>query len=43
MPQIAIGAGASAPPQPLIGALLRVPFENVRHRMLAGGLAEQTR
>jgi DNA-binding MarR family transcriptional regulator len=26
----------SAPPPPLIGALLRVPFETVRDRMLAG-------
>jgi DNA-binding MarR family transcriptional regulator len=29
------GAGNAAPP-PLIGALLRVPFETVRDRMLAG-------
>ena len=27
---------ASAPPPPLIGALLRIPFETVRDRMLAG-------
>jgi DNA-binding MarR family transcriptional regulator len=27
---------AAAPPPPLIGALLRVPFETVRDRMLAG-------
>ena len=31
------GAGATpAPPPPLIGALLRIPFEIVRDRMLAG-------
>ena len=29
------GAAASAPPPPLIGALLRVPYETVRDRMLA--------
>jgi DNA-binding MarR family transcriptional regulator len=29
-------AKAAAPPPPLIGALLRVPFETVRDRMLAG-------
>ena len=28
--------GAAAPPPPLIGALLRMPFETVRERMLAG-------
>lgn len=28
--------GGTAPPPPLIGALLRVPFETVRDRMLAG-------
>ena len=27
---------ATAPPPPLIGALLRIPFETVRDRMLAG-------
>jgi DNA-binding MarR family transcriptional regulator len=27
---------ANAPPPPLIGALLRIPFETVRDRMLAG-------
>jgi DNA-binding MarR family transcriptional regulator len=30
------GAGTSTAPPPLIGALLRVPFETVRDRMLAG-------
>jgi DNA-binding MarR family transcriptional regulator len=30
------GATGSAPPRPLIGALLRVPFETVRDRMLSG-------
>jgi DNA-binding MarR family transcriptional regulator len=29
-------AGAADPPPPLIGALLRVPFDTVRDRMLAG-------
>src|SRR5215831_15627662 len=29
-------AAAVVPPPPLIGALLRMPFENVRDRMLAG-------
>jgi DNA-binding MarR family transcriptional regulator len=29
-------AKASTPPPPLIGALLRIPFETVRDRMLAG-------
>src|SRR6516164_10926464 len=29
-------AAAVAPPPPLIGALLRMPFESVRDRMLAG-------
>ena len=29
-------AEAAAPPPPLIGALLRIPFETVRDRMLAG-------
>jgi DNA-binding MarR family transcriptional regulator len=29
-------AGAAATPPPLIGALLRMPFETVRDRMLAG-------
>lgn len=29
-------AGAATPPPPLIGALLRIPFETVRDRMLAG-------
>jgi DNA-binding MarR family transcriptional regulator len=28
--------GADAPPPPLIGALLRIPFETVRDRMLTG-------
>ena len=27
---------ATSPPTPLIGALLRIPFETVRDRMLAG-------
>ena len=27
---------SDAPPPPLIGALLRIPFETVRDRMLAG-------
>ena len=31
-----LGARVATPPPPLIGALLRVPFENVRDRMLAG-------
>ena len=30
------GAAAPTPPPPLIGALLRTPFETVRERMLAG-------
>jgi DNA-binding MarR family transcriptional regulator len=30
------GAEAATPPPPLIGALLRMPFETVRDRMLAG-------
>ena len=30
------GTTASSPPPPLIGALLRIPFETVRDRMLAG-------
>src|SRR4051812_17129609 len=29
-------ANGAAPPPPLIGALLRMPFETVRDRMLAG-------
>jgi DNA-binding MarR family transcriptional regulator len=29
-------SGADAPPPPLIGALLRIPFETVRDRMLTG-------
>jgi DNA-binding MarR family transcriptional regulator len=31
-----LGSESSTPPPPLIGALLRVPFETVRDRMLAG-------
>ena len=31
-----LGAAAPTPPPPLIGALLRRPFETVRERMLAG-------
>jgi DNA-binding MarR family transcriptional regulator len=31
-----VGANSATPPTPLIGALLRIPFEVVRERMLAG-------
>jgi DNA-binding MarR family transcriptional regulator len=33
---LTIDANSGSPPPPLIGALLRVPFETVRDRMLAG-------